>query len=162
MDAAELSRQLDSELGGWSKEDLDRMADSPTTHPQVDDRGRIRGRVLGIRGADVFVDIGGKSEGFVALDEFEPDQPPTVDQILDLVPQGFDRESGLMRLSLREAKLAVDVESLRVGEVVKARVTGSNIGGLELRLHGLRGFMPMSQVVLVRHDDMYAFMGRWL
>jgi small subunit ribosomal protein S1 len=162
MDEAELSRQLDSELGGWSKEDLDRMADSPTTHPQVDDRGRIRGRVLGIRGADVFVDIGGKSEGFVALDEFEPDQPPTVDQILDLVPQGFDRESGLMRLSLREAKLAVDVESLRVGEVVKARVTGSNIGGLELRLHGLRGFMPMSQVDLVRHDDMSAFMGRWL
>jgi small subunit ribosomal protein S1 len=162
MDEAELSRQLDSELGGWSKEDLDRMAESPTTHPQVDDRGRIRGRVLGIRGADVFVDIGGKSEGFVALDEFEPDQPPTVDQILDLVPQGFDRESGLMRLSLREAKLAVDVDSLRVGEVVKARVTGSNIGGLELRLHGLRGFMPMSQVDLVRHDDMSAFMGRWL
>lgn len=159
---ADLSQHLDQELGEVSSEDLARMADAPVSEPQVDARGKLRGRVLAIRGSDVFVDIGGKSEGFVALDEFEPDQPPVIDQVLDLVPQGFDKESGLMRLSLREAKLAVDMESIRVGDVVKARVTGSNIGGLELRVHGARGFMPMSQVDLVRHDDMAGFIGRWL
>ncbi len=126
---ADLSQHLDQELGEVSSEDLARMADAPVSEPQVDARGKLRGRVLAIRGSDVFVDIGGKSEGFVALDEFEPDQPPVIDQVLDLVPQGFDKESGLMRLSLREAKLAVDMESIRVGDVVKARVNGSNIGG---------------------------------
>ncbi len=159
---ADLNRQLDQELGGVSSEDLARLADTPVGEPRLDARGRLRGRVLGIRGSDVFVDIGGKSEGFVALDEFEPDQPPVIDQILDLVPQGFDKDSGLMRLSLREAKLVVDMQSVRVGDVVKARVTGSNIGGLELRVHGARGFMPMSQVDIVRHDDMAGFIGRWL
>jgi small subunit ribosomal protein S1 len=159
---ADLSRQVDQELGDVSSEDLARMAEMPAHEPRLDARGKLRGRVLGIRGSDVFVDIGGKSEGFVALDEFEPDQPPVIDQVLDLVPQGFDKDSGLMRLSLREAKLAVDMESICVGDVVKARVTGSNIGGLELRVHGARGFMPMSQVDLIRHDDMAGFIGRWL
>jgi small subunit ribosomal protein S1 len=120
------------------------------------------GRVVSIHGPDVFVDIGSKSEGVLPFDEFEPDEPPQVGQMLSLVPQGFDRDSGLMRLSLREAKVQADLDSLRVGDVVKARVTGSNIGGLELRIHGLRGFMPMSQVDLVRHDDFASFMGRWL
>ncbi len=161
-DEADLNRELDLELGAVSAEDLARMAVAHPEPPAADERGRIRGRVLAIRGSDVFVDIGGKSEGFVSLDEFEPDQPPTVDQVLDLVPQGFDRESGLMRLSLREAKLAADLDTLRVGDVVKARVTGSNIGGLELRVHGARGFMPMSQVDMVRHDDVTGLIGRWL
>ena len=128
----------------------------------ADERGRIPGRVVSIHGTDVFVDVGGKSEGVVPLDDFEPDTPPTVGQVLNLIPHGFDSESGLMRLSLREALVEADLESLRVGDVVKGRVTGSNIGGLELRMHGLRGFMPMSQVDLVRHEDFASFMGRWL
>lgn len=138
------------------------MAQPHARRPAADDRGRIRGRILTISGPDVFVDIGGKSEGFLPLNEFEPDQPPTAGQVLDLVPHGFDPESGLMRLSLREAKLAADLDTIRVGDVVKARVTGSNIGGLELRVHGARGFMPMSQVDLVRQSDFASFIGRWL
>ena len=138
------------------------MSAAPPSMPAADARGRIAGRIIHINGPDVFVDIGSKSEGVLPLDEFEPDEPPTVGQVLNLVPQGFDRESGLMRLSLREARVQADLESLRVGDVVKGRVTGSNIGGLELRVHGLRGFMPMSQVDLVRHDDFAPFMGHWL
>ena len=162
IDDEDLKRQLDDALGGISAEDLERMANTSRDKPQADEHGRIPGRVLSIRGKDVFVDIGGKSEGFIGLDEFEPDQPPTIDQVLDLVPHGFDKESGLMRLSLRETKLVADMESIRVGDIVKARVTGSYIGGLELRIHGTRGFMPLSQVDLVRHEDMSSFMGQWL
>ena len=162
IDDEDLKRQLDDALGGISAEDLEQMARTSQNAPVADERGRIRGRVLSIRGKDVFVDIGGKSEGFIGLDEFEPDQPPMIDQVLDLVPHGFDKESGLMRLSLRETKLVADIESIRVGDIVKARVTGSNIGGLELRIHGARGFMPLSQVDLVRHEDMSSFMGQWL
>ena len=162
MDEAELKRQLDQALGDVSPEDLERVAHDGPREVRTDERGRIRGQVLSIRGSDVFVDIGGRSEGFVPLDEFEPDQPPSVGDILDLVPHGFDKSSGLMRLSLREAKLAADMDTIRIGDVLKARVTGSNIGGLELRVHGARGFMPLSQVDLVRHDDLSSFIGRWL
>ncbi len=110
----------------------------------------------------MFVDIGSKSEGLIPLDEFEPDEPPTVGQVVNLIPHGFDRDSGLMRLSLRAAKVAADLDTLRIGDVVKGRVSGSNIGGLELRVHGLQAFLPMSQVDLVRHEDFAHFMGHWL
>lgn len=162
LDDAELRRQLAEQMGELSAADLERMSAAEPRTPRVDEKGRIAGRVVSIQGADVFVEIGARSEGLVPLDEFEPDEPPTVGQVLSLIAQGFDRESGLMRLSLREARVEADLDSLRVGDVVKARVTGSNIGGLELRLHGLRGFMPMSQVDLVRHEDFSSYMGRWL
>jgi small subunit ribosomal protein S1 len=163
LDDFELKRELDAQVGDLLAHDLERrMSAPPPSMPAADARGRIPGRIISINGPDVFVDIGSKSEGVLPLDEFEPDEPPVIGQVLNLVPQGFDRESGLMRLSLREARVQADLESLRVGDVVKGRVTGSNIGGLELRVHGLRGFMPMSQVDLVRHEDFAAFMGHWL
>jgi small subunit ribosomal protein S1 len=162
MDDAELKRQLDDALQAVTPADLERLAQAGPVEPHADERGRIRGRIASIRGADVFVDIGGKSEGILALQEFAPDQPPTVGQVLDLVPQGFDKNLGLMRLSISEARLQADLETIRIGDVVKGRVTGSNIGGLELRIHGARGFLPHSQVDLVRHDDFASFMGRWL
>lgn len=162
LDDAELKRELDAALGEMSADDLDRVAVPAPLSLGPDEHGRLQGRIVSIHDADVFVDVGSKSEGVVPLDEFEPDAPPVVGQVLSLVPHGIDQESGLMRLSLHEAKVAASLESLRVGDVVKARVTGSNIGGLELRVHGLRGFMPMSQVDLVRHDDFATFIGRWL
>jgi small subunit ribosomal protein S1 len=163
LDEAHLNREVADQVEGLSSHELERqMSAAEPRPPQTDGKGRILGRVLSIHGPDVFVDIGSKSEGLIPLDEFEPDEPPQVGQMLSLVPQGFDRESGLMRMSLREAKVQANLDSLCVGDVVKARVTGSNIGGLELRLHGLRGFMPISQIDVVRHDDFASFMGRWL
>ncbi len=150
-------------MQGFSADDLEKhLAAAAPSEPVADESGRIDARIIRIDGPDVFVDIGSKSEGVLPLDEFEPDEPPTVGQTLQVVPHGFDRDSGLMRLSLREAKVQADLQSLRVGDIVKGRVTGSNIGGLELRVHGLRGFMPMSQVDLVRHEDFAPFIGRWL
>ncbi|MEW6198752.1 MAG: S1 RNA-binding domain-containing protein [Planctomycetota bacterium] len=162
LDDAQLNRELAEQVGDLSAQDFEHHVAAPRPAPDADGKARISGRVIGIHGSDVFVDIGTKSEGVIPLDEFEPDEPPQVGQVLNLVPQGFDRDSGLMRLSLREAKAQADLDSLRVGDVVKGRVTGSNIGGLELRLHGLRGFMPMSQVDLVRHEDFGSFIGHWL
>jgi small subunit ribosomal protein S1 len=162
MEDADLKRQLDDAIGELSPDDFKDLASARTAEPKADERGRIRGRIAGIRGSDVFVDIGGKSECILSMDEFEPDQPPTVGQVLDLVPQGFDRETGLMRLSRSEAKLEADLATLRIGDIVKARVTGCNIGGLELRVQGARGFMPMSHVDLVRLEDFSGFIGRWL
>jgi len=163
LDDAQLKRELAEQVSDLTAQELEqRLAAGPPSTPAADGRGRIAGRVVSIKGPDVFVDIGARTEGVVPLDEFEPDEPPQPGQVLNLVPQGFDRESGLMRLSLREARVEADLDSLRVGDIVKGRVTGSNIGGLELRVHGLRGFMPMSQVDLVRHEDFSAFIGHWL
>lgn len=162
LDDGDVNRRLAQEIGAVTPEDMARLSAAEPRPAGVDEHGRIVGRIVKIHNADVFVDVGGKSEGVVPLDEFEPDEPPSIGQLLSFIPHGFDRESGLMRLSLREAQVDADLDTLRVGDVVKARVTGSNIGGLELRIHGVRGFMPMSQVDLVRQEDFGSFIGRWL
>jgi small subunit ribosomal protein S1 len=55
-----------------------------------------------------------------------------------------------------------DLSSLKPGDVVEARVTGVNIGGLELNIRGVRAFMPKSQVDLMRVEDFTPYIGRRL
>jgi len=162
LDDDELKLELDRELGELSSDDLDLMKAAQPSEPQPDEKGRIAGRIVEVRGGDVFVDIGGKSEAFLKLDEFAEDSPPQPGQCHTFIMQGLDRESGLMRLSLREARLEADFESLQVGDVIEARVTGVNLGGLELLAKNARAFMPRSQVDLERVQDFTPFIGRRL
>lgn len=153
---------LAREIGDLSPEDLERMASQTPNTPVADEKGRVPGRVIQIRGDDVFVDIGGKSEAFVSLAEFEEHHPPEPGKTYEFVMQGIDGESGLMRLSLREARLEADLESLKVGDVIEGRVTGVNLGGIELVSGPLRAFMPKSQVELERIEDFAPYIGRRL
>lgn len=162
LDDDAIKRELDQAMAGMSPADLAELT-HPDDHrappPPPADRSRLPGRIVAIRGPDVFVDIGGKAEAFLTLDEFEPDQPPQIGQLLHFVAQGFDRDSGLMRLSLREARAEADWSSVRVGDVLEGRVTGLNIGGLELTIKGIRAFMPKSQVDIHRVEDFKQFLG---
>ena len=162
LDNEDLKRELDDALGHLSPEELEQMSQAQPAEPHPDEKGRISGRIIDIRGADVFVDVGGKSEAYLSLDEFEPDQPPVAGQMRTFVVQGLDAESGLMRLSLREALIEADLEALRVGDVVEGRVTGVNLGGLELLVSGIRAFMPKSHVDLNRVEDFAPFINRRL
>lgn len=160
LDNDELRLELNRELGELSPEDLSLMDATPPRDPRPDDQGRIPGRIVEVRGSDVFVDIGGKSEAFLKVDEFAEDQPPEPGQRHTFVMQGVDKESGLTRLSLREVRLEADIETLQVGDVIEARVTGVNLGGLELLANNARAFMPRSHVDLERVEDFTPFIGR--
>jgi ribosomal protein S1 len=93
LDDPLLSGELADQVADLTPEDFTRLSTSRPRAPDMEGRGRIRGQIVSIYGSDVFVDIGGKSEGVVPLEEFAPDDPPEVGQTLSLVPQGFDRES---------------------------------------------------------------------
>lgn len=121
---------------------------------------RISGKVVAIREDVVAVDYGGKTEGVIPLGEFPADQAPRVGEEFAFIPQGFDRDSGQMRLALRASGEADVTLELKVGDVIEAKVTGMNTGGLEFSVGGLRGFMPKSQVDLQRHDDFRPFLNR--
>lgn len=162
LDDKRLKLELDRELADVSPDDLERLAAARPAAPAADERGRVPGRIVEIRGADVYVDLGGKSEAFLPLDEFDPHTPPQPGELHTFVMQGIDRESGLMRLSLREARTEADLDSIRVGDVVEGRVTGLNLGGLELTVGSLRGFLPKSQVELERIEDFTPYIGRRL
>lgn len=174
--AADLDAELEAALGGESMEALmdqqaqqdkeleqatseDAAANEDSVHTEV-----RRGRITAVRGEDVFVDVQGQTgrlQGVVPVAQF--DRPPRLGSIMDFVVDKVDEGQGLMFLSREGAISRTNWDNLSRGNVVEARVTGKNKGGLELELVGnIRAFMPMSQVDIHHLDDdaIEAFVGQ--
>lgn len=115
------------------------------------DRGEmIRGTVLSLTGEFAFVDLGGKSEGILALEEYRDEEPPKVGDIIEacVISSG---PSGLV-LSRKLAKGIKDreflAEAARNKLPIEGRVVERNKGGFTVEIAGLRAFCPISQIEL--------------
>jgi small subunit ribosomal protein S1 len=162
LDAEDVNQNVEEALRAVSAEDLEAMMASPPSSPAPDERGRIRGRIIEVRGSEVLVDIGARCEAYVPLEEFDRDAAPLPGQERMFLIHGVDGQTGQMRLSLHETRHEADLEALHAGDVVEGRVTGVNLGGLELNVKGIRAFMPKSQVELSRVTDFTPYIGRRL
>jgi len=156
----ELERELQEALGDMAIDDL--MSGTATAaSAQVADLApdsRLRGRVVSQHNENVFVDLGGPSQGVLSLRQFsEPPEPGTE---VDVVVLRFDAEDGLYELSLAGAAAAVgDWSDLAEGMIVEAAVTGHNKGGLECAVNNLRGFIPAGQASIYRVEDLSTLVG---
>ncbi len=143
---AELARAL-----GEMPEDKLYAADSVSQGSQGKG-GNKKGKVLSIHGDDVFVDIGGRSQGVVPFETFATE--PKVGDEIEVVIKGFDGANGCMLLALPgAAERTVDWSSVARGMIVDARVTGTNKGGLSVEVNSIRGFLPISQLEMFRVED---------
>ncbi len=158
----ELEAELEAALQGFDPQAMDV---SPARRKREDrlpadgrDRGREaspglrRGKVIGVRGKSLFVDLGGKSEGVVPLDQFEA-EPPAAGAEIEVVVDHFDRSEGIVHLRLKGAAIEADWSNLREGVVVEAKIVKVVKGGVEVDVDGIRGFMPISQIDLYRVED---------
>src|SRR5207237_7235553 len=91
-----------------------------------------------------------------------PDGPPAVGSEVEIHIEGYDRANGLLILSRKGAAVHADWSSIAEGMIVEARVTGTNKGGLEVDVNGIRGFMPISQIDLYRVEDTEQFVNQRL
>lgn len=190
INRADLDQEVAQAMSGMSIEDLMAHAVSkpgapagPTLDPSRPVRGgrpsakrggeqgeRIhpdnikRGRIVAIREGNVFVDIGGKSQGMVPLEQFdevaagEEKKAVEIGQEYEFVYKGYDTREGLVLLARRGAVTHGAWETLQEGDVVEALVTGVNKGGLELRVNNARAFMPAGQVDTKFHSDLSVFL----
>jgi small subunit ribosomal protein S1 len=159
----ELQRELDEALEGMSLEDVLAAEEEKERTPAGAGKGVKRGVVAGIQGDFIFVDMGGKSQGLLPATQYGDDEPlPAVGDSIEVTIQGYDRAEGLLMLSRKGAILAATWENLSEGQVVEARVTDHNKGGLELSIQGIRAFMPISQIEMFRIDDLAPYVGRTL
>ncbi len=122
-------------------------------------KGTRTGTVIGVRGKSLFVDVGGKSEGVVPLDQFEGELPAPGTEI-EVIVDHFDVSEGIQHLRLKGAAIEASWENLREGVIVEARGTKVVKGGLEVDVDGIRGFVPISQLDLARLDDAAAFVNQ--
>jgi small subunit ribosomal protein S1 len=146
-----LQRELDEALGSMS---IDELVDAASGKGARSGPAGLRsGRVVSIHGEDVFVDLGGRSEGVLPLTQFT--EVPRVGDMVQVTIEGYNDSEGLLMLSREGAIQAAAWETLAEGQVVEGRVTGINKGGVELSVNNIRAFMPLSHVALFRVDDQY-------
>ena len=115
----------------------------------------VEGKVREIRGEDVLIDVGYKSEGIVKIDEWKEegvDVPnyPKVGDLVQVLLETVEDENGVIALSYRKAKRQKEWEGIlakhKEGDRVKGLVTRKIKGGLLLVNIGVNVFLPASQV----------------
>lgn len=119
-------------------------------------RGDIRqGVILSVRPDEVLVDIGAKQDASVALRELQTMdadewQQFVVGRVVDVYVLRFDPDQDSLIVSLRLARENQEWQRLQEmmdsGEILTARVTGYNKGGLVCAVGNLQGFVPASQL----------------
>src|SRR3954470_13062423 len=129
---AALERELSAAMGEVSLENLYGF-DKPQPKPeegaeQLAAKGLRRGRVVSIGKDDVFIDLGGKSQGIASLTQF--DDIPTVGQEIEFHVERYAPREGLLILSRRGAIASnISWDNLESGQIVEGTVTGMNKGG---------------------------------
>lgn len=176
-----LRRQLDDDMedelaaamSGFDTAALDKGTSAPAPAPAANQSNVVGAtplsavpnrrtvRVLSVRGPDVFVDIGERSEGVVPALQFEGTLPNPGDMI-DLVLDHYDNDSNLYLMRRPGAVQDADWGSVQKGMVVDAHVKKANKGGLEVTVNGIRGFMPAGQVDIVHVPDLNVLVGQVL
>lgn len=123
-------------------------------------QGEIRmGMIASVSPSQILVSIGTKSEGVIAgreLDQIDPEERADlqVGQEIPVYIINPEDSSGNVVLSFTRAREQMSwdaVESLLEGDqVLDSKVSGYNKGGLIVNVHGLRGFVPASQISAMR------------
>jgi len=166
---AGLEAELEAALSGFDPTNVEVAAprSKPGNRPAIGQRERGQegkpgprtGTVIGVRGKSVFVDLGGKSEGFIPVERFEGNLPAPGSSI-EVVVDRFDPEEGIQVLRLKGDAIDASWDNLRKGEIVEARATKTVKGGLEVDVDGIRGFLPISQIDLSRVEDAAAYVNQ--
>ncbi|MGB9690417.1 30S ribosomal protein S1, partial [Thermogutta sp.] len=126
---------------------------------QLEPESRHVGKVLAVRGENVFVELGLREQGIVPLKLFR--EPPEVGQSVEVRVVRFVPEEGVYELVLPAAAADVaDWADLSEGMLVEARVTGVNQGGLECEVNRIRGFIPISQIDIFRVEKPEEYVGQ--
>lgn len=149
-----IDAEIEAALSGMNLQEIDGSVPEAVAARKSKDKNIQRGTVVGVTGPDVFVELGPRMQGVISVSEF--DKTPEPGESFDFTLRG--QEDGLWMLSRREAKELAAWNEIEVGSLVKARVTGVNTGGLELKIGPAAAFMPASHVSLKREDDLSVFL----
>lgn len=165
MDAEIEAAMADLEAAGAAEPDKSSGKKPGIRGPRVVQGGREHrtGKVVSVGATDVFVEFGPKELGVVDASQWKDGQtPPPVGEPLEVVVQKFDANESIYICVLPGAVQKADWEMLEPGQIVEARCTGTNKGGLEMEVAGHRAFMPASQVDIDRVPDLSVFVGEKL
>ncbi|MFZ9689434.1 MAG: 30S ribosomal protein S1 [Phycisphaerales bacterium] len=154
---AGLEAEIAEALGGRSVDDLISAPARPAA-PKSGGRQMRTGRVVQVHGQDVFVEFGPKSQGVCPLAHFE--DPPALGESFDFVVERLDPFENMLILARPGQVTKAAFGDVEVGQLVEARCTGMNRGGLEMEFAHHKAFMPAAHVDLRHIEDISVFIGQ--
>ena len=159
-----IERELEAAMMGITETDLMGGEPMPKRKRGQEPLPQMKlGKVFRIHDQDVFIDLpGGIKQGVLSILSF-PEGNPVIGQEVEVKIEGFDGANGVMLLSRKGSAVSnANWSTVAVGMTVEARVTGVNKGGLEVDVHGIRGFMPISQIEMFRINELEPYLNQKL
>ncbi|HMO12814.1 MAG TPA: S1 RNA-binding domain-containing protein [Pirellulaceae bacterium] len=146
---ANIDAEVDRIMSGIS---IDTLVEGATPAAELELDSRVKGTVDRVHGDSVFFNLKGRFVGIASLRSFK--EPPHPGAMLDVQIRSFNQEDGFYEVTVPGAAIDVaDWSDLTPGAIVDAKITGSNTGGLECMVNGIRGFIPASQIEIFRVEN---------
>ncbi len=121
----------------------------------------VRGNIIEIRPQVVVVDIAAKSEGVIAISEFEDEEFAVGDEI-EVLLEKLENDEGMVVLSKEKAAHKQNwdkiVKVYEDGGLVKGKVKSVVKGGLMVNV-GVEAFLPGSQIDIIPPKDLNEYVG---
>jgi small subunit ribosomal protein S1 len=148
---------------GADMSEMQRLLDEEEVQFRSIKRGDVvEGQIVHIDADEILVDIGLKSEGVLSIKELPAtgygsrEELNVGDNVLVYVVQPETPE-GHAIVSIKRARLErqwrIAQEQYERGELLEAEVIDFNKGGLIVNLDGIRGFVPISQILNLKRED---------
>ena len=146
------------------EEDFATMFEASERSRQLKRGQTIEGIVVAIGDETALIDVGGKSEAVIDINELKDDQGRLEVAVGDRIPATVVSSAGGLKLSRRLALGAATARQLEdafhAGLPVEGRVERAVKGGFEVRVARQRAFCPVSQIDIVRNTDPAQHEGR--
>jgi small subunit ribosomal protein S1 len=143
-------------------EDFAAMFEASVAARRVERGQTIEGVIVGIGPEVAFVDIGGKGEAEIDIEELKDgDVDVSVGDRLTAIVVSTTRGIVLSRKGVRNAATQRELEdAYRAGLAVEGKVEKAVKGGYEVRIARERAFCPLSQIDIARTTDPAVHEGR--
>jgi small subunit ribosomal protein S1 len=146
------------------EDDFEKMFEASQQARRIEKGRTIEGTVVAIGTESALVDVGGKSEAEIDIDELKDEDGDLEVAVGDRIKATVVSTAGGLTLSrklaLRAATAGQLEDAFRAGLPVEGKVEGEVKGGYEVRVARQRAFCPVSQIDIVRNTEPAQHIGR--
>jgi small subunit ribosomal protein S1 len=150
------------QLDGYTQVERSEMSDVyEKTLTSINEKEVIQGTVIHLTKKEVIINIGYKSEGVIAANEFRYNPDLKIGDTVDVYVECREDRTGQLIVSHKTARMHgawIRVnEVLKTGEVITGHVKCRTKGGLIVDVFGIEAFLPGSQIDVkpIRDYDIY-------
>ncbi len=149
-------------LDGYTQVERSELSDRyEETLSSIEEREVIEGTVVALNKKEAVINIGFKSEGIIAANEFRYNEDLKVGDKVDVYVECQEDKNGQLIISHKTARMHkawIHVNNvLKTGEIITGFVKCRTKGGLIVDVFGLEAFLPGSQIDVkpIRDYDIY-------